>query len=176
MFKFKNIGIALVAGMLVSACGNDQTSSDENPEVGKQEKIVDPIDSIQKKAETEKWYAGDASTDAEKQQLMLDFRSGEKDFDFYAVFTEPFWHFYFFGNQVLIFTFESEIPEVVPLEYPFSDKEEEQALSFMLDGQFWQFKIRKEEGSDGMSEIVYPYSVKLNELEGGGATEMMRGE
>ena len=176
MLNYKNTGVLIVATIALVSCGNEATPESSVPKKEQQEVLTEKKDTLQESEAIVKWYAGESPTDEEKRQLMIDFQSGEKGFDFYAVFTEPFWHLYFFGNEVLVYTFESEIPEVVPLEYPFSDSEEEQALSFMLDGQFWQLKVKKEEGSDGMSEITYPYSVKLDQLEGGGATKMMRGE
>jgi uncharacterized membrane protein len=165
-------------GFGMASCGSenakDSDGSVENSEVN-EDPNQEPIDTV-KPVEQMQWYAGEEPTDLEKLQLLSAFNSGEKKFDFYAVFTEPFWTFYFFGNEVLFNSAEFDVPEVLPLEYPFSDKEEEQALSFMRNGEFWQFKVKKESGSDGMSELEYPYSVALDLLQGAGSTSMMSGE
>lgn len=109
-------------------------------------------------------------TDVEKLQLLQDFQSEKRKFDFYASFTEPFWTFYFFGNQVMFVSMDSEVPQIVPLEYPFSEKSEQQNLKFKLNDQLMELEVIKQEGSDGMSEMRYPYTVKLEMIEGGGST------
>ncbi len=173
--------ILAVLSMSISSCGDEKepevptddgygeyVTSDMNIELegADTSETVEPI----------KWYEGEEPTDLEKLQMLKAFNSGETKFDFYASFTEPFWTFYFFGNEVLFNAADFEVPEVWTLEYPFTDDEDEQALSFMRNGEFWQFKVKKEPGSDGMSDIEYPYSVKLDSFEGGGATEFITGE
>ena len=146
--------------------GDSEEVENSNPE---------PKDTIKPVVENS-WYEGEEPTDLEKLQLLTSFNSGERKFDFYAVFTEPFWTFYFFGNEVLFNAADFDVPEVLTLEYPFSNKEEEQALSFMRNGEFWQLKVTKESGSDGMSDLEYPYSVKLDLMEGGGGTTFVKEE
>jgi uncharacterized membrane protein len=176
MYKVLFIFIIATLGISVSSCSSEDG---QTPAVaGEQPKAndnsnVEPMDSV-KVIEQQIWYAGEAPTDLEKLQLLSIFNSGEKKFDFYAVFTEPFWSFYFFGNQVLFNAADFEVPEVLTLEYPFSDKEDEQSLSFMRNGEFWQLNVIKEAGSDGMSDLEYPYSVKLDLMEGGGGTSFVR--
>lgn len=115
-------------------------------------------------------------SEVERIQLLKDFHSGKRKFDFYASFTEPFWTFYFFENQVMFVSAESDVPDVTTLEYPFSDKEDTQALRFFMNGEYWVVEISKGEGSDGMSDINYPYIVKLDMLEGGGAINYRKEE
>lgn len=123
----------------------------------------------------EDWFVeGSALSDLELQQLFLELQSGARPFDFYAVFTEPFWTIYFFGNRVLFMTSEWDVPELVPLEYPFNpDTQEVQKLRFFLFDDLWEMKVTKGKGSDGMSEISYPYMVEYGELRGAGATKRM---
>lgn len=165
-------------GASIISCGSDETESAHTNEGNSAEvenPVTEPQDTVEPVAQV-KWHEGEEPTDLEKLQLLSEFSSGKKNFDFYAVFTEPFWAFYFFGNEVMFHAADFEVPEVWPLEYPFTDDEAEQALSFMRNGEFWQLKVTKEVGSDGMSNIDYPYSVKLDLLEGGGNTELMKGE
>lgn len=112
-------------------------------------------------------------TDEEKMQLLDEFQSGARRFDFYASFTEPFWTFYFFGNQVLFESMGSVVPQVIPLEYPFSDRSDEQTMRFMLFDQLWELEVIRGDGSDGMSELIYPYIVKGELMEGGGGTSFV---
>lgn len=175
LLRSKNIGLLAAMTLCIVSCGSEQAPERSVTKTEEKEQIVDSRESYKDKEEPPKWYSGELPTNEEKKKLLLDFQSGNKNFDFYAVFTEPFWTFYFFGNEALIITMDAEVPDVVPLEYPFSENEDAQALSFMLNGEFWQFQVTKETGSDGMSEIEYPYTVKLDLLEGGGATKLMRG-
>lgn len=166
----------LFTGASFISCGSGNTDlpqdSDKNS-VGQNQSSQVQEDTV-KSAEQIQWYEGETPTDLEKLQLLQKFNSGAIKFDFYAVFTEPFWSFYFFGNQVLFNAADFEVPEVWTLEYPFSDKEDEQALNFMRNGEFWQLKVKKEPGSDGMSDLEYPYSVKLDLMEGGGGTDFVK--
>lgn len=165
-------------GWNFSSCNSGETESVETVK-GEAEEVenpnIEPEDTVKEEGQI-RWYEGEEPTDLEKLQLLSSFNSGERKFDFYAVFTEPFWSFYFFGNEVLFNAADFEAPEVLTLEYPFSDKENEQALSFMRNGEFWQLKVTKEPGSDGMSDMEYPYSVKLDLMEGGGGTTFVKEE
>ncbi|XOV66810.1 MAG: hypothetical protein ACFHU9_14385 [Fluviicola sp.] len=163
-------------GLLSASCGGAESNESLKKSEDKREQIeqnLQPEETVEAE-EVIKWYEGEEPTDLEKLQLLASFHSGERKFDFYAVFTEPFWTFYFFGNEVLFNAADFDVPEVLPIEYPFSDKMDEQALSFMRNGEFWQFKVVRKAGSDGMSELEYPYTVKLDMLEGGGATEFVK--
>jgi uncharacterized membrane protein len=113
-------------------------------------------------------------TQDELNQLLLDFQTGKESFDFYGVFTEPFWTFYFFDNYVLFIGIDMEGPLLFPLEYPFNPDAKLQTLKFSMFGDLWELQVSKEVGSDGMSEINYPYSVKYKDLVGAGATEPMQ--
>lgn len=154
------------------SCGGEST---EKPQESTQESEQQEVQNQEKEEEDEEviWYEGEAPTDLDKLKLYSDFLDGKKQFDLCVTFTEPFWTFYFFGNEVLFNASDFDIPEVHPIEYPFAEDEIEQALSFMRNGEFWQFKVKKEPGSDGMSDIVYEYSVKLDQFEGGGSRRMV---
>ncbi|GAB5416640.1 MAG: hypothetical protein Crog4KO_21280 [Crocinitomicaceae bacterium] len=159
----------LVMGTLFFSCSdsNSQKISEdpvrkENTNTESEEELV-PEEKI-----------GADLTDSEKVQLLADFQSGKRNFDFYASFTEPFWTFYFVGNQVMFVSMDSEVPDVVPLEYPFTDQEESQVLRFLLNSTLWELEVIKEEGSDGMSDLSYPYSVKCGIYEGGGGTNYVK--
>jgi len=109
--------------------------------------------------------------------ILIEFQTGQRSFDFYAVFTEPFWTVYFFGHHALFTAMDWEYPQLLPLEYPFNpDTYEEQTLRFALSGELWELRVKREEGSDGMSEISYPYSVEYDMIKGGGATKLMLGQ
>ncbi|MCR9172355.1 MAG: hypothetical protein NXI10_07695 [bacterium] len=170
------IAVTIGLGWSISSCGSESEQSpvEVKNDSNQQENQAEPPTEIVQEEKQIKWYDGEVPTDADKLNLLSDFMSGKRDFDFYAVFTEPFWNFFFFGNQVLFHAADFEVPEVWPLEYPFTDDENEQALSFMRNGEFWQMKVTKEPGTDGMSNIEYPYSVKMDLFEGGGATSLVK--
>jgi len=176
MHKLFFIVVIVGLGIGLTSCGSEDVKTavetDQDPNVNDNPN-VEPEDTV-KVVEQLQWYTGDEPTELEKLQLLSSFNSGEMKFDFYCVFTEPFWSFYFFGNEVLFNAADFEAPEVLTLEYPFSSEEDEQALSFIRNGELWQLKVVKGMGSDGMSDLQYPYSVKLELMEGGGGTDFVK--
>ena len=94
-------------------------------------------------------------------------------FDFYASFTEPFWTFYLVGDQVLVNLMDDE-PSLHQLDKPFDSRAEKQTVNFTKGDKKWTLNIEYKEGSDGMSEINYPYYVIVNDsFYGGGSTEFL---
>ena len=103
--------------------------------------------------------------------LVEQFEKGERQFDFYASFTEPFWTLYFIGNRV-IFNQMDEDPHLYFSDSFFDSNENTQRIRFSNGDKDWTVIIEKGEGSDGMSDIIYPYSVIMNEkFQGGGGEE-----
>lgn len=104
------------------------------------------------------------------QMLLNQLQREEIEFDFYASFTEPFWTFYFIDDQVLINQMD-ENPKIYKLNHEFDPSKATQKLLFSGSDQKWEIVIEKGEGSDGMSEIIYPYHVIANgDHYGGGGT------
>ena len=64
---------------------------------------------------------------------------------------------------------QEEKNETFLIKKTFDKKLKQQIITYEdNDGKKQELKINKEEGSDGMSDKVYPYSVFLYDLEGGG--------
>lgn len=171
--------VAIACLTLLSSCSSGVPKEDENPLNKNADSDAVINGQMPENIPEEEFVAAPSIvnqdwTDEEKMQLLDEFQTGARRFDFYASFTEPFWTFYFFGNQVLFESMGSVVPQVVPLEYPFSDRSEEQTMRFMLNGQFWELEVIKGKGSDGMSELVYPYIVKDEFMEGGGGTSYVK--
>lgn len=103
------------------------------------------------------------------EEMKAALQSNELDFDFYASFTEPFFTIYVVGQQALIVRMDEE-DELFELLTSFNPRSQEQEI---LIGEL-NCKITKGKGSDGMSDIHYPYVVEYGEFTGGGATERMR--
>lgn len=168
----KSITLLLLMGTFF-ACNGDENSTglreNENPVEGQFE------DTLQNTQDQNVETSPIEMTQDELNQLLSDFQTGKQSFDFYAVFTEPFWMFYFFENNVLFIGIDMEGPLLLPLEYPFNPNARSQILRFSMFGDLWELQVSNEVGSEGMSDIEYPYSVKYNDLVGAGSTEPMRG-
>ena len=99
---------------------------------------------------------------------------GEQSFQFYAVITEPFWSFYFLEEGVLFNGMDQE-PILLQNDSVFDPSKSEQTIFLKGKDVKHIIHIKKEEGSDGMSDIVYPYSITIdNEWHGGGAEEFVK--
>ena len=106
--------------------------------------------------------------------LLRQVEREEVPFDFYASFTEPFWTLYFIGDKVL-FNHMDEDPDFYQLNQPFDPEQDAQTLKFSSGKRHWEVLIEKGEGSDGMSDITYPYKVIMNdEFHGGGGVEFQK--
>lgn len=105
------------------------------------------------------------------EDLMDQLHMREGEFDFYASFTEPFWTFYIKGDQLLWEDFDQG-HNLYEIDNRFDPSASEQTIVYSNGKIRGELLIKKEEGSDGMSEITYPYSVVWNDSHyGGGATE-----
>lgn len=159
----KKIYWVFIALLVVTACGETTEEQDEVEEViTTEDQIVE--DSVE---------TTDATNleDIDPKELAKAFSNGEEKFDFYAVFTEPFWAIYII-KDVVVFDRADGPTEAYHASAPFNADAETQEISFSKDDQKWILKIEASEGSDGMSDIKYPYSVSLNdEYHGGGATK-----
>ncbi|MFT5858378.1 MAG: putative membrane protein, partial [Flavobacteriaceae bacterium] len=95
-------------------------------------------------------------------------------FDFYASFTEPFRTIYFIDTLVLINSADDG-PMIYTAATSFDPALPSQTLTFLMDGVNWDALITQGLGSDGMSEIEYPYAVILNSnFHGGGGEEYVQ--
>lgn len=103
-------------------------------------------------------------------RAMIDaFFDREEQFDFYAVFTEPFMTVYL-KDDLAIFERADAPLAVYRCQPQFDTEAKKQEITFGNDSIQWKLDIIYGSGSDGMSEIDYPYSVILNnECYGGGA-------
>jgi len=109
--------------------------------------------------------------------ILSELREGSRPFDFYATFTEPFWTLYFWNDVVYFDHMEEDSPDIYIFDKPFDPHAEFQSISIENEDKIWMLTIRKGEGSDGMSEIKYPYEVSLDSnFFGGGGTEFMKEE
>lgn len=108
-------------------------------------------------------------------KAMVDrFQKEDGLFDFYAVFTEPFWSIYI--KEDIIYFQGSEDPlELFEASALFDPEAESQIIYFEKNKENWALRIEKGEGSDGMSEITYPYKAILNNnFHGGGGRSRAR--
>lgn len=106
--------------------------------------------------------------------LLKQIEKGEIPFDFYAMFTEPFWTVYFIDNKV-IFNHMEDGPDIYFSDQFFDSNKDSQRIRFSSGEKDWTLIIEKGEGSDGMSEVVYPYKVIMNEtFHGGGGEEFCK--
>ncbi len=171
--KLLRIMLASIMACVLVSCVDSDARQEAVDEPGQNKKERSVMDTNFEETAPENTMATNLS-DVEKMQLLADIQSGKRNFDFYACFTEPFWTFYFVGNQVMFVSMDTEVPEIVPLEYPFTDQEETQVLRFLLNSTLWEVEVTKGEGSDGMSEISYPYQIRCGIYEGGGATSYVK--
>ena len=105
-------------------------------------------------------------------EMLKAIQGGDLKFDFYASFTEPFWTVYIVKNKVLLYGSESPA-ELHKLVKPFDPNKEAQTLYYDRVGGSTSLHITKEPGSDGMSDISYPYNVVWQKTYwGGGATKL----
>jgi uncharacterized membrane protein len=110
------------------------------------------------------------------EALLAQVQQGLVEFDFYASFTEPFWTFYLIDNQVL-FNLMDDVPSIHQLDKSFDAMAEKQMVSFTKGDKKWTLSVEHKEGSDGMSEISYPYYVVVNNTYyGGGNTKLLKEE
>lgn len=166
--------LLLASSLFVSSCSDSQNESKDNRSESAvkdenndgDENLQDSVVSINEELLSE-----------EDLVLLFEaFQTGKQTFDFYAVFTEPFWIFYFKGGQVLVQSLDMEIPQIASLESTFNPEEDEQILNVVLKDQVMKFKVVKGKGSDGMSDVLYPYSVQWEGLYGAGATALLKEE
>jgi len=106
------------------------------------------------------------------KELLIQLQNSKADFDFYASFTEPFWTLYFIGDQVIFDHSEEDTPDFYTIDQRFNPNADRQTIRLSNEDKNWEVVIEKGEGSDGMSEIIYPYNVIMDSsLYGGGGTE-----
>lgn len=180
------ISVVVLVLPVMFSCGggNDEDSSEDEVQVNnsisnasssQQGEVVEPSLDDDEITDRDAFLKGVQPTPDMLNQILDEFQTGQRSFDFYAVFTEPFWTVYFFGHHALFMAMDWETPQLLPLEYPFNpDTFEEQTLRFAMNGELWEVNVKRERGSDGMSEISYPYSVEYDMLTGGGATKLMK--
>ena len=108
--------------------------------------------------------------------LLEEIEDGSKRFDFYASFTEPFWTIYIW-NDIVIFNHLDGPPDLYETNRLFDPQADEQTFFFSNADKEWKMIISKKPGSDGMSDINYPYSVLLNDqFYGGGGRQFQKEE
>ncbi len=161
--------LPLILALLLFGCTANEQIDQENDRI-QSKTLENTQDSIQLN-ETESLSE---ILQLDPNDVLEELRNGEREFDFYAAFTEPFWTIYFIDEDV-VFDHAWEAPEFYKLNREFDPAKDKQSLTFSNGEKQWEILIEKGEGSDGMSEISYPYSVKLNnELYGGGGKELCR--
>jgi uncharacterized membrane protein len=107
------------------------------------------------------------------KELLIQLQNSKADFDFYASFTEPFWSLYFVGDRV-IFDSSDEDPDFYSIDQRFNPNSSRQTIRLSNEDKTWEVVIEKGEGSDGMSDIIYPYNVIMDStFYGGGGTEFV---
>ena len=107
-------------------------------------------------------------------ELLNQITSGKLDFQFYVSITEPFWTFYFLEDKAVLYGMDNLL-KYYQFDQPFDASKDSQTIVITNGDEERIFVINRGEGSDGMSDIVYPYDVTLdNEWHGGGATEYMK--
>jgi len=159
----KNLPTLLMFSLLFVGCQNNSTSETGELTIGQQ------TDTLPQDIVAEDSFVITLATDP--NILLEQIHNNTVDFDFYASFTEPFWTLYFIDNDV-VFNSAEDGPEIFELYNRFDPTKKQQLLTFSKDGEDWDVQITKGSGSDGMSEINYPYAVVLNEnFHGGGGEE-----
>jgi uncharacterized membrane protein len=88
---------------------------------------------------------------------------------FHGFGTEPFWDIYILENQVIFAIDAMEIYESLKMTGSFSKSKYSQIFTLKnAKGEKTSLQIIKKPGNDGMSEQVYPYTVKYNRNTGAG--------
>lgn len=112
----------------------------------------------------------DAYDKVDAVTILDDLEKGKQKFDFYANFTEPFFTIYMFEDIIVMNRADQEKPDLFEANCFFNINGKSQKIIFNYGEEEHTLLIRKEDGSDGMSPIIYPYSVTLdgNFVGGGG--------
>jgi uncharacterized membrane protein len=88
---------------------------------------------------------------------------------FHGFGTEPFWDIYILENSVIFAIAGMEIYESLKMTGSFSKSKYSQVFTLKnAKGEKTSLQIIKKPGDDGMSEQVYPYTVKYNRNTGAG--------
>lgn len=127
------------------------------------ESSLEPIEEVN---EDETIEVEEVSAFESAEEMKMAIERGNVKYDFYANFTEPFFTIYIVDRQALVVRMDGvdEMYEILMGFNPTAGKQE------IIIGEVTA-KILKEKGSDGMSDLNYPYSVEYGEFVGGGATE-----
>lgn len=104
--------------------------------------------------------------------LVSAIQKNQIGFDLYASFTEPFFTVFIAGDVVVIDHMD-EPTEVYEVTSIFDPNKDEQRIILNKGNKTRKLLIKKGNGSDGMSDIDYAYSVILDdEYYGGGDTQL----
>jgi uncharacterized membrane protein len=88
---------------------------------------------------------------------------------FHGFGTEPFWDIYILENSVIFSIADMNIYESLKMTGSFSKSKYSQVFTLKnAKGEKKILQIIKKPGDDGMSEQVYPYTVKYNWYTGAG--------
>ncbi len=161
----KSIAIAFVIALLVSCKAESEECTDCATDNILQEFENQESTAISDSTTTDSM---NAHLTSDPKQLLVQLQNRKIEFDFYASFTEPFWTIYLIGEQILFNQADSD-PAIYPLDGVFDSTQIEQKLSFTDANSLRKLLIIKDGGSDGMSELKYPYSVVMDgNFHGGG--------
>lgn len=121
-----------------------------------------------------KLKTGPSYTSLNSMTMLEEIEDGSKKFEFYASFTEPFWNVYIW-RDIVVFNHLDGPPDLYETNRLFDPEAEEQTIYFQNEEREWKMVIKKKPGSDGMSNITYPYSVVLGDnFHGGGGKEYQK--
>lgn len=114
-----------------------------------------------------------AITVTSPDSLFQQMEKGEKQVDFHGLFTEPFREVFLIDKELLLIDYEERLSYALPK--PFDPSKVEQHFSF---GDSLKITILQEPGSDGMSDRIFPYTLRWEDPHyphlGGGDTLRMK--
>jgi uncharacterized membrane protein len=157
--------LTLLVGIAMSSCGSKtDTKANESQDTTK---AMDSTTVAAKKL----------TEPTEVTTFKKEVEEGKRKVDFHGIGTEPFWDIYLCGEEMLYIDNVGEVMWSCLISPPFDRAAKRQVITYQHPqslGIDSVIIIHNNEGSDGMSNRTYPYSVKLAEyIEGGGDAKKM---
>ena len=176
----KNNSVAiLLFALLWASCGTPAAPKQEVPKETTVKTDTPPkTPAATERTAAEQLAEADAKT-AEIQKagkaLETAIKNGKQPVLFHGMTTEPFYDIYITDKELLVMLIGEDVVVYTPIKNKFDKNLKSQEILYTdSEGKEQKIIIKKEKGSDGMSDTVYPYSVKMDDHEGGGYSHLRK--